>query len=449
MTYCSPLQNNFDLFLRTIESAHEFLNKSPQIDDLFITDQLAELYDHIKLDDVSRPYLESLQQEINEHKKIECELNRSEEFLDLVLKSGRMHCWDWDIQTNKMTEFGYMTTTSSRTSNATDYSFDVFIESIVLDDREQVKKQITQALTQGDLELEFEYRSSMINNTMQWVNLRGKMFYDHQKPQRMIGVEVIITEPKNLERLALQQREKLDHVARTISLSEIKNTLAKELTNPFACINSHINDCIQLLERGAQEKEPIIKAMRKAIESVGHAGKIIHHMKNFYRKTEMHYETILINDLIKNAVSMIQYENIHDTPATVLFDLQDQSFIVDVNKIHMKQVLLNLMRTSIKAMHLAKITHPTIIIYCVKKNPHTVIVSIEHNGPSINVDVNEMLFKSSFTINEDIAGMELAFSHTIIEAHGGQLSVQKVHGGGAFFQFTLPILIDEHHEQAI
>lgn len=504
----NQLRENFSLFFKKIEVTHEFLNKSVQIDSrlmgnqkndelrthmekshekivgllelmnlgfnyfiahdpsqLFqlysqtvcngmnacdMTEELAVFYEYIKLHDTIQQHIATLQQEINERKKIEFELNRSEEFFELVLKSGRKHCWDWDIQTNKMNEFGYIASTSYRTLNSTEYTFESFINGIILEDREKVTQQISQALTQGELELEIEYRSLMVSNTLQWVNFRGKIFYDaNRKPQRMIGIEVIMTEHKKIKRLALQQREKLDHITQAVSMCEIANTLANELTNPFVGINTNINDCIQYLESDALVKEPIIGAMRKAIEHVTHAGKIIHRMKNFYRKTELYYETIIINNLIKEAVSLIQYENIHDTPATLIFDLPENSFVIEADKIHMKQVLLNLMRNSIRTMHAEKTKHPTITIRIVQKNSYSVSVCIEDNGSGIDADVSELLFTSHFVTKPDSTCMELAIVHTIIEAHGGQFSAYNLPEGGACFQFTLPILLDESNEQAI
>lgn len=500
--FVNQLRENFSLFFNKIEATHEFINKSAEIDGRFMGNQkndelrvhmekshetivsllelmnlglnyfidrapsplfklytqtvcsrakaydmaeeLAVLYKYIKLHDTNQQYIATLQQEINERKKIEFELNRSEEFLELVLKSGRKHCWDWNIQTNKMNEFGYITSTSYRTPNTTEYTFESFINGIILEDREKVKQQIFQALTDGEFELEVEYRSLMLDNTIQGVNFRGKIFYDdNRKPQRMIGVEVISAKHKKIKRLGLQQQEKLDRIIHAISMYEVANILANELTNPFAGIHTNIDSCIQYLESDVLVKEPIIKAMKKAIEHVDHAGKTIHRMKDFYCKTELHYETLIINDLIKEVVSLIQDENIHDSPTAIIFDIPENLFIIEADKIHIKQVFLNLMRNSIKAMQVEKTMRPTIIIRIVQNNSYTVSVRIEDNGPGIDTDVSELLFPSCFIIKPGSACMELAISHIIIEAYGGQFCAQNLPDGGAFFQITLPILLNE------
>ena len=497
------LQEHFSFFLKKIGAAHEFLNRAAQIDSRLTenknndeppgykdksqkkiiglldlmnlklhyfkdsdcpelskldgqtvcsdmnADELKAPHKNIKLQQTILQYITELQLEVNKHKKIKSELNCRKEFLDKVLQSGRMHCWDWDIQTNKMNEFGYM---ASGTSNAGEYTLESFINSVIPEDREKVKQQISQAVAEGkfELELEIEYRSLMVSNTIQWVNFRGKIFYDdNSKPQRMIGVEVIITEHKKIEQLNRQQQNKMDHVTRAISMCEIANILAHDLTEPFADINANVNKCIHYLESDAQIKEPIIRTMKEAIGHVENAGKIIHRMKDFYHKTELHYEKIIITDLIKNVISLIQYENIDDTPTTISFELPENSLVIEANTMHIKQVLLNLIRNSIKVMHKKKIKQPQIIIRIVPKNFYTIIVSIEDNRQGMDADVNELLFTSCFSTKPKDIDMDLAISHSIIEAHGGQLDAHHLPDGGACFQFTISILLSEHDEQAI
>lgn len=426
-------------------NATEF-NEEDELLAAIIATELAALFDHIKGHDHFQQQVEKLQQEIAERKQIEVELNYKEELLKLTLDSGRMHCWEWRIQSNEMSEFGYIAYPAHQTYNTPENSFENFINSIIPEDREKVSLALNQAIQQSDVEVQIEYRSS-IGESLQWIDFRGQIFYCAVgKPIRMIAVEVNITEHKKLEQMAHQQQAELAQIARVNSMGEIATTITNELANPLASINNHINDCIHYLENDVQVKELIIAAMRKALENVELAGEIIHRMKDFFRKGELHYETLTISEVITEAIKLIQYEVIHDSPITFVIDLPDNSLYVEADKIHIIQVVLNLIHNGIEAMREVKTKNPIITIRSNLKNLHTLVLSIEDNGPGIDVNTKELIFTPFYTTKSDGMGMGLAISHTIIEAHGGQLNVYNLPEGGASFQVTLPTMHNARHE---
>ena len=51
----------------------------------------------------------------------------------------------------------------------------------------------------------------------------------------------------------------------------------------------------------------------------------------------------------------------------------------------------------------------------------------------------ERMFEPLYTTKAEGLGMGLAISRTIIDAHGGELRASSNPGGGATFQFTLPV----------
>jgi two-component system cell cycle sensor histidine kinase PleC len=72
------------------------------------------------------------------------------------------------------------------------------------------------------------------------------------------------------------------------------------------------------------------------------------------------------------------------------------------------------------------------------------IVSVRDNGPGISPEVMPRLFEQFFTSRTSSpgrsigAGLGLPIAKVIIEAHGGEMSVESVVGRGSTFSFTLP-----------
>ena len=45
-------------------------------------------------------------------------------------------------------------------------------------------------------------------------------------------------------------------------------------------------------------------------------------------------------------------------------------------------------------------------------------------------------------------GLGLSISHTIIAAHGGEMSVEFEQGGGTIFKFTVPLVPEEMQDES-
>lgn len=107
-----------------------------------------------------------------------------------------------------------------------------------------------------------------------------------------------------------------------------------------------------------------------------------------------------------------------------------------------KQVILNLFHNAVQH------TSPKdgMITLTLSNYPDRVKLSIKDNGPGIPKEhlphVFERFYRSdsSRTRKQGGAGLGLAISHSIIEAHGGSISVYSEAGEGALFQVVLPSL---------
>ena len=75
-------------------------------------------------------------------------------------------------------------------------------------------------------------------------------------------------------------------------------------------------------------------------------------------------------------------------------------------------------------------------------NPATdqVVVRVKDTGSGIPQDVLPHIFEPFFTTKQDQlrTGLGLAVAHSIVEQHGGQISVRSVPGDGTEFTVALP-----------
>ncbi len=73
--------------------------------------------------------------------------------------------------------------------------------------------------------------------------------------------------------------------------------------------------------------------------------------------------------------------------------------------------------------------------------PGQLAISITDHGPGIPKEVMELIFEKFYRIPGSASGgtgLGLSVSRGIVEAHGGQLTVENVPGAGARFTILLP-----------
>ena len=88
------------------------------------------------------------------------------------------------------------------------------------------------------------------------------------------------------------------------------------------------------------------------------------------------------------------------------------------------------------------------ILIRVSNKMDAIVFSVEDNGTGIPPDKMDSLFKKFYQIDTTLSrkhggtGVGLAISKGIIEAHGGEMWIDKENKGGARIIFTLPIKDD-------
>ena len=126
----------------------------------------------------------------------------------------------------------------------------------------------------------------------------------------------------------------------------------------------------------------------------------------------------------------------------------EELLMADMDAKLIVQVLINLIDNAIKYTPV----HSEISIHTEKKGKW-IEVSVSDNGPGIPDDQKEHIFEMFYCGRNHIAdsrrslGLGLSLCKTIIEFHGGQISVSDHKPTGTVFTFTLPAGEVELHEE--
>jgi two-component system sensor kinase FixL len=219
-------------------------------------------------------------------------------------------------------------------------------------------------------------------------------------------------------------------------MGEMASALAHEVNQPLSAIANYLKGCQRLLgARSEPEFERVKDALHKAAGQALRAGDIIRRMRDFVARGETEKKVESLTKLIEEA-SALALVGAKQHGVRVQFDLDSSRDLVVADRVQIQQVLMNLMRNAIEAMAESDLPRRELSIATGRRGD-MVEIRVADTGPGISPEIEPKLFQPFITTKSEGMGVGLSISRTIVEAHGGELSVEPNPGGGALFRFTL------------
>ena len=256
-----------------------------------------------------------------------------------------------------------------------------------------------------------------------------------------------LSESQKTEARLQELQAELVHVSRLTAMGEMASALAHELNQPLSAIANYMKGSRRLLEDETDERTLKLRdALDKAGDQALRAGEVIRRLREFAARGESEPRVENVRKLIEEA-SALALVGAKDLGVRVLLSFAPHVDLVLADKVQIQQVLLNLIRNAVEAME--KSPKRELIISTAPDDEDMVRITVSDTGTGIAPHIGHQLFQPFFTTKRHGMGIGLSISRTIIEAHGGRISVTPNPGGGAIFRFTLPAVSKEEAEHAI
>jgi histidine kinase len=259
------------------------------------------------------------------------------------------------------------------------------------------------------------------------------------------GEKVLLVTTSDITK-RLETEQQLFQASKMATLGEMATGVAHELNQPLSVIKTASNFFIKKVDRKEPIKEDILYTLAKEIDShVDRASKIITHMRQFGRKSEMMMEKVQVNDILKKAFEIFS-QQLKARGIQVTWDIQPDIPLIIADQGRLEQVFINLMLNARDAIEqkmesgcaekcLSAIAMKTIA------NSKTVTVSISDTGTGIPLSDLDKIFEPFYT-TKDVGkgtGLGLSISYGIVKECGGNIHAVNNDDGGATFILTFPV----------
>ena len=225
---------------------------------------------------------------------------------------------------------------------------------------------------------------------------------------------------------------------RVSTMGEMAAELAHELNQPLGAIVNFANGTlVRLRARGV---DPEIERAVAQIAAEGmRAGEIIRGIRDFVRQGAARREAADVNHLVRQAAHLLEAEaRGHGIPLRLALDPALPA--VEVDRIQVEQVVLNLVRNAIDAIVCARRGDDEVLVRTYRNDAGTIEVAVRDTGIGLPAENAARIFDAFFTTKRGGLGMGLSISRSIVEAHGGRLWAAGNRDRGMTFTFTLPLI---------
>ncbi|MEJ8821216.1 response regulator [Variovorax humicola] len=301
-------------------------------------------------------------------------------------------------------------------------------------DRVMALRTHDMAVLERNEPLEFEETALLDDGLHTYMSIRFPLYDADGKAYAVCGIATDVTEKKRSAQELTRQREALYQREKLAALGSLLAGVAHELNNPLSVV---VARAVLLEEQGDPAARVVAAKIRTAAER---CARIVRTFLGMARQQPPERGPVAINEVVTAVLDMTAYA-MRTSTIDVVLDLADQipPILADGDQIH--QVVLNLVVNAQQALQ--ERPAPRRINLSTRYDPVAarVRIVVADNGPGIPAHLRARVFEPYFT-TKPIGigtGVGLAVSLGIVEAHGGELTIECPDEGGAIFHIALPV----------
>jgi len=246
--------------------------------------------------------------------------------------------------------------------------------------------------------------------------------------QKLQNSKLTVDLRKSLEKVVLKEKDlglQRDHLVRRVQeqtselikserlaiIGELASRMAHDLRNPLAIIKN----VVEIIETKPQvkidEKLRHFGQLRRAIERMSHQ---VEDVLDFVRTTELRLVPYSVLDLLNSCM-----ENI-TIPSGVKLEIEQNDVTINCDFRKIEAVFTNLILNAIQAVN-----NNGYVKIRIMDSDKDVLIAFEDSGRGVSQDNFSKIFEPLFTTKQTGTGLGLSICKSVIEQHGGSITVKN------------------------
>ena len=264
---------------------------------------------------------------------------------------------------------------------------------------------------------------------------------------RIAGIITLVQDVTTQRRTEAELRQaeaEMERLGRRATAGAMASGLAHELNQPLTAATNYLQAAECLLDGAslglAADRAPVLReAVRAAAQQTLRAGEIIRRLRDFVTRRVSQPSPEPIAAVVDEGVRLA-LGGARPAGLQLRVELAAGLERVTVDRVAVLQVLVNLVRNAVEAMHGSPRQELTVSAGRRWDGASAWLdICVADSGPGLPGAVMERLFEPFVSTKPDGMGVGLAICRRIAEAQGGEINADPGLHGGTVFTLTLPL----------
>ncbi len=234
----------------------------------------------------------------------------------------------------------------------------------------------------------------------------------------------------------LEQKERLVQTERVAAWRELARRLAHELKNPLFPLQLTVENLMRARQQSPEQFEEMFQeSSATLLAEIANLKTIIGRFSEFSKMPHPQWQKLDLNEIVRNVARLFQAQLCAPERSAIecKVDLADNLGPIAADPDLLHRALSNLVLNAMDAMPQGG----TLKLHT-QRDGANARIEVSDTGKGLTTEECERLFTPYYTSKEHGTGLGLAIVQSVINDHGGRISVDSTQGQGTTFVIELP-----------